>query len=808
MNIIESIFPSHFAEALGWMVLHSLWQGVAAAFLAALALIALRNRPAMLRYRVANLALAATLVAAAGTFFYYYDAPTAPAVLAQETIEQVAGSLPLPSQTFENQLAPLEPAQTSLLDAATWQAYFSPHLPLIVLFWFIGMSVFLLRLLGNFACIHYFKNHLSFPVESYWEEVLQNLSQRAGIRKTVQLLESALVRTPLMVGYLKPVILFPVGMINRLDPKEAEAILAHELAHILHHDYLLNFLQTFVETLFYFHPAIWWLSAKIRQEREMAADDAAIRLTGNSVAYAKTLVMVQEMAFARMPEGVAFAFAGTRKSQLFHRIQRILNIKSSKNFNMEKIVGTLAVVLVLIGLGYSQTTKTIPPAGENSTQTAVSGDGLSGVWQANIEDGKVCITLTSRRDGGSWMSGDCFAISDFSALPKGQEGEFTMTRPAGKMTFTGKFEGNEGYGKFTFAPDKTFADWLTQQGIAGIGEEEMIHLFFAGTDKAYVNSLKQVGYDKISGEDLVNLSIHEVDAGKIQAYHNLSKKLGEGRPSIETMVNLSIHEVTPEYAAQLADMGFVNLSSEDVMNYKIHEITPEYAKQVKAMGFPNANQEDVMNFKIHEITPEYLQELKKAGLTNLSAEEVLNMKIHEVSPEKVEAFRKMGFTNLSHEDILNLQIHEVDPKFLEEMKSLGFKNLSAEDAVNLRIHEVSAEYVAELKKAGFSDLSMEDVVNCKIHEVTAAYVNELRQGGFDKLSAEDVMNCKIHEVSPANLKGFEQLGFKNINVEDAINLHIHEVTPEFIKKMQDKGFKDMSLEEYINLKVQFGDKMK
>ena len=132
------------------------------------------------------------------------------------------------------------------------------------------MSLFLLRLLGNIGYTYYLKNHLNFPTESCWQEMLDRLAQKSGFSKAIQLVESALVRTPMVAGHLKPVILFPIGMINRLDPREAEAILAYELAHILRHDYLFNILQSIVETLFYFHPAVWWLSGAIRHEPAFA----------------------------------------------------------------------------------------------------------------------------------------------------------------------------------------------------------------------------------------------------------------------------------------------------------------------------------------------------------------------------------------------------------------------------------------------------------------------------------------------------------------------------------------------------------
>jgi beta-lactamase regulating signal transducer with metallopeptidase domain len=146
---------------------------------------------------------------------------------------------------------------------------------------------------------------MNFPADPYWADILNKLALQSRFNTGIELLESALVRSPLTIGHLKPVILFPIGLINRLSESEVEAILAHELAHILRRDYIFNILQSVVEVVFYFHPAVWWLSAQVRQERESACDDRAIALVGNKMNYAKALVTIQEMAFFPLSPALA-----------------------------------------------------------------------------------------------------------------------------------------------------------------------------------------------------------------------------------------------------------------------------------------------------------------------------------------------------------------------------------------------------------------------------------------------------------------------------------------------------------------------
>jgi len=798
METIFFFIPEHLGKALGWMVLHTLWQATLIGFIAGILMVALRHRPARVRYWTANGALLLILLAAVGTFGYYYKsmglAPleTGHGVL-YDSSAPVSANNAIPATDLQR---PKNAAEINMAN------YFSRHLPLIVALWFLGMSMFLLRLLGNIGYIYYLKNHLNFPVEQFWDDLLQGLVRKTRIGAPISLLESALVRTPMVIGYLKPVILFPIGMINRLDPANVEAILAHELAHIAHRDYLFNILQSIVEALFYFHPAVWWLSSRIRHEREIAADDAAVRLTGNSIEYAKALVIIQDMAF--MPLSPSLAFAGQQKRQLIHRVHHILHIQPSTNLAMEKFIGTCAILLVLLGLGYAQN-KNTTSATEGYAQTGTSGNALSGIWEGTIKDDKVCINLSSRSEHSSWINGDCYLKSEFSSLPT-VESEFSLSRPAGTITFKGKFENNEGYGRFRFAADQGFSTWLKENGISGIDEEAMVHLFFANIDKDYVLSLKKSGYDKISGEDLQNMAIHGLDPKNIAAYQALSKSLGEGQPSIEIMLNLSIHDIDQDYIKSLTQAGFPKLSTEEIMNAKIHDLSPEYIKQCSEMGFDNLTFEDVLNFKIHDITPAFLNDLKKSGIGPLSAEEALNMRIHDLSPAAIAEFKKMGFADLSSDDLLNLKIHEITPAFLDEMRKSGFDNLSAEDAINLKIHGITPAFIDEMRKTGFDKLSAEDAINLKIHDINAEFVRELNNGGFRNLSVDDAVNCKIHGVNSVDLSGFAKLRFTKIDVDDAVNLKIHEVTPAFIKSMRSKGFTDLDLEEYVNLKIQYGRK--
>ena len=131
------------------------------------------------------------------------------------------------------------------------------------------------------------------------------------------MLESAAVTVPTLVGWVRPVVLLPAAALSGLTPEQLEAILAHELAHVRRHDYLVNLLQSLVETLLFYHPAVWWVSAEVRAEREHCCDDLAVAVCGDRLVYVSALAELTSM------ERRAFALAATDGS-LLDRVRRIL----------------------------------------------------------------------------------------------------------------------------------------------------------------------------------------------------------------------------------------------------------------------------------------------------------------------------------------------------------------------------------------------------------------------------------------------------------------------------------------------------
>lgn len=335
MNTITRFMTDDIIHAAGWTLLHSIWQGMAIALLLALALLALRRRSPQVRYLAGLAAMGALMAAAVLTFFAVYAPGVAPAGAVQDA---TANAGPAVALNEEMNGAP------SAWGTVTF--YFNQHLPLLVFFWLMGVLVVTLRTAGELVYLQHLRYNRSKPAGLSWQEHLQELARRMKVGTEVQLRESRRIHSPMVIGFIKPVILVPVGLLVSLPPEQVESALVHELAHIRRHDYLVNLLQSMIETLFFFNPALWWISAQVRAEREHCCDDWAVALTGDELTFVKTLATLEE--YRMRHTGLVVGLAGSQGSVL-GRIQRLVDGRQSQRVPF-RAFWSVAVLLLFLGM--------------------------------------------------------------------------------------------------------------------------------------------------------------------------------------------------------------------------------------------------------------------------------------------------------------------------------------------------------------------------------------------------------------------------------------------------------------------------
>ncbi len=333
MKTIVSFLSEPVAVALGWTLLHALWQGFVLVLPVALLLHLFRSKSSQLRYNVGVGALLMQVVASIATFWLYYQ----PALTHSHSVVRPLGTVAVSAPALLSLLAKPLPWHVQV------QWFLEAHLVEIVVCWLVGVAVFLVRLAGGWLYVQQLKTTAIQPAAAFWQPLLTRLSSQLSIRQPVRLLESARVTMPMVVGALKPVILLPIGLATGLTMRQAEAVLAHELAHIKRFDYGVNLLQSVVEVMYFFHPALWWLSARVREERENCCDDLAVMACGDARALAQALARVEE--FSQAPV-LAMALA-SHKKLLLNRVRRMLGVSARPVVsNGHLLTLTLATILL------------------------------------------------------------------------------------------------------------------------------------------------------------------------------------------------------------------------------------------------------------------------------------------------------------------------------------------------------------------------------------------------------------------------------------------------------------------------------
>ena len=396
-------------EAIGWPLIHFIWQGAAVALALAVVLELLRRRSANLRYLVSAAALgimAALPVVTALTLPDGTVAPKAAQPVAEPTGGIVAPANPgeVVSQTSANP-TPMTIGNRTVSPPAVDADLVTRALPWIVAGWLAGVLLLSIRLVGGWSRARRLVRTGTRPVSDDLERVGRRVMDRLRISTPVRLLESVIVEVPAVVGWLRPVVLIPVSALTGLTPQQLELLLAHELAHVRRHDYLVNLLQSVVEIVFFYHPAAWWVSRRIRQEREHCCDDLAAALAGDPKLYAHTLLALEQLRAHDL--GLAAAATG---GDLLQRIRRLVRPEAESELGSRWAAGALTIALVLIvgaglnrGANAASLEKSEPPVQQRNAapDTVIRHADPAAPFASRVDWGRQ--QGSGRRSGKYWI---------------------------------------------------------------------------------------------------------------------------------------------------------------------------------------------------------------------------------------------------------------------------------------------------------------------------------------------------------------------------------------------------------------------
>lgn len=362
------LLDSTVAHALGWTLLHSIWQAASVVIVYLLLKQILRNQAARLRYLSGLIALFIIPVWAGITFWQQLPEPIP---LVQQAPIQVPSTESI-NPTPEISVAPLTIPEQQTITQWSWQSMFNPIAPWLTTLWLVGILFMVLRFILGIRNIYLLRRTGLTSLNQEWQDRVHSLIQKMGLRH-INVKLSDRISQPVSMGIIKPLVLVPTGMLTGLNPNQVEAILAHEFAHVQRHDFLINLIQSFIEILFFYHPLLWLLSTDIRKERELCCDDIALGYTEDNYGYAEALAQLQVFRRNQTPS-LALAATGGNFTE---RIQRLFGAGNTAKPWQGFAAGAVLVLGLFVG-AYFVAQDTLNFLGKWNAVVTFEFDGTNG----------------------------------------------------------------------------------------------------------------------------------------------------------------------------------------------------------------------------------------------------------------------------------------------------------------------------------------------------------------------------------------------------------------------------------------------
>jgi beta-lactamase regulating signal transducer with metallopeptidase domain len=609
-------------RTLGWTLLHFIWQGAGLAALFAVPCAICRSAAA--RYALAVGALVLMLASPIVTFTWLRT-QTNPAVrTGAEGALTWARTSTQNASALSGSNAPLAQSRTEQPMAMLW----------LVEAWFLGVLLLSLRTAGGLILIERMRRKEIRPVAADLYARCLALQRRMGLGRVIRFCECHRLDAPAVLGWFRPVVLLPVRALTGLTEEQIEAVIAHELAHIRRFDCFVNLFQVATETLLFYHPAVWWVSQRIRAEREHCCDDEAIAICGDAVNYARALTLMEEWRTAP-----ALMMAANR-SPLAERVVRVLGWDGAAG--RIRVAGLAASFVCLAG-------------------ALLAGNAFLGVAHAALGGG-----ASANQEQGS---GSVIVVRPEPASAKERTAQ--AAKPAAKQQPSPASEPqttNDG-------KKQSYMDAMAAAGVKITDVDELISLKIQGVTPEYIKGMHDLGLQP-NAEELIGMKVQ----GITPEYVSEMRKF-DSNASIDDLIGMRVQGITPEYFRE-ARKTYSNLSIEELIGMKVQGITPEYIREFHDLGLqPSAD--DLIGLKVQGVTPSYVKEMRATGLKP-NTDELIGMKVQGITPEYVKSMQAAGFKDLDCDELIGAKVQGITPEFIEKARKHGFQNLTLDKLMALK----------------------------------------------------------------------------------------------------------------------------
>jgi beta-lactamase regulating signal transducer with metallopeptidase domain len=709
--------------ALGWTLLHFCWQGMAVAVAFSLVDQASSRATAKVRYAIALGAFLVMPAIVVGTFaLELQTTPQRPAhtLTIAPVVAQTGPILHLqaPPRPILHEL----PLGTTLEASTNWLTLRADRiLPWVDALWLAGALLLALRSLGGLYQLGLVRQHAERMVPHEVELAFQRLCQQIHVGRKVVLRASDYVISPLAMGVWRATVILPISAILELPREELEAVIAHELGHIRRWDYLWNLLQTAVESLLFFHPAVWWLSRTVRDRREVCCDEIGVQACADPAVYARALLRLEEQRTVQLRMAMAFGGCG---GSLLQRIRKVLGEDMAMESKMTSgisaaVVGALVIALLLgpkIGeaaqpavhramaiLPASFITVVAPQDAPPAPRAPLAPPAPLPKLSALLPAPLVISIPQPQIDPQSFVA-PTIAINANAIVTSLHQMELQLS------TGTGASQG------------------------AGTGSG-------TGSGAAYIDGMRDAGYPLNLNDNLDSIfALRSV--GVTPEYAKSMSSTPLGKPSMHELITLKSMGVTPDYLAAMSKSGIAPKDFHELVTEKSLGITPEYATEMKQKGFGDLGLHELITMKSLGVTPEFAAEMKRSGFGDLNVHELVTMKSMGVTPEYAAEMKQKGFGNLSANELVSMKSLGVTPEYAAEMKQSGFGDLGIHELISLKAQGMTPEYARWLKQK-FPQASADELKRATVFHIDDNFVAQAKAHGFDDKNLDKLLRLKM-----------------------------------------------------------------
>ena len=623
MNTLAHWISPETMQVLSWTLVHFLWQGAALAALLWFALIAIRSASG--RYVASVIVLVLMLAAPVFTFVS----------LASQT-----GEMDNSHTRLVHSISTSAVTATPVQSQAARSSAGMNITPLLVEGWLIGVVALSLRSAGGLLLLGRLRRQNARAIRASLKDACLALQQRMGLRRAVEYCESHEIDAPAVIGWLRPVVLLPVSALTGLSQEQLEAVIAHELAHIRRMDAFVNLFQIFVESVLFYHPAVWWVSRRIRVEREHCCDDSAIAVCGDRLEYARALTLMEA---SRAVPRIALAANG---GSLTARVKRLLGVET---FHGTRALG-FAVGLMCLGVALLASTALLDIA----PKASAAGPELFATPTPQLEP-KVASANPNPKENA--IPEPMPEISEDTQLVVAQETQTQVVTQTREEKSTG-----------------SYIDGLKAAGLMGLSVDQLVALKVQGVTPEYVRELRAAGVE-LSPEQVIALKVQDVTP----EYVREMKSLGQ-QTEANNLIAMKVQDITPQYVRAMQAAG-LNFDTGKLIGMKVQDITPEYFQQLHTLGF-NPTADEAIAMKVQGISPEYVRGMRGMGL-NPTINQLIAMKVQDIRPEYVQALQQLGL-KLTADQFIAAKVQDITPEFIERAQRHGFHDLNLDKLIQLK----------------------------------------------------------------------------------------------------------------------------